>query len=414
MAKKQKYQWRIGEKPPIIDDHSKVKLDIIAAYVAKYLEIYFQNLNARNLKLSIVDGFAGGGLYQDDIKGSPIRILESIQQAKMEIAFKRDTQNMPPFSLNIDYFFVEKCKNTFNFLSKTLNDFGYKSDNIITINDAFENKVDEIILKIQQKSRSERCIFILDQYGYMDATIATVKKIFTKMKNAEIILTFSTDSLIDYLTVDRPQTLLNLGLTKEDAEYILNLTDDDDCTRAKLQPILFQSIVQASGALHYTPFFIRSAVSNRSYWLFHFSTVAKARDEMTKLHWQNHNTSVHYGSAGLNMLGYNHRFKESLFGDVFLFDQTAKEKSIAMLKNELPEIIFNQKSIVFSDLVTKVINHTPATIDMLKESLNEHVSYGEIIVKSEEGITRKKSSSIKHSDRITTPYAPQKRFYFPN
>lgn len=49
----------------------------------------------------------------------------------------------------------------------------------------------------------------------------------------------------------------------------------------------------------------------------------------------------------LNMLGYNHRFKESLFGDVFLFDQTAKEKSITTLKNELPEIIYNQKQLYF-------------------------------------------------------------------
>ncbi len=49
---------------------------------------------------------------------------------------------------------------------------------------------------------------------------------------------------------------------------------------------------------------------------------------------------------------------------------------------------------------------------MLKESLNEHVNYGEIIVKSEDGITRRKSSSIKQNDKIMIPYAQQKRFYF--
>ena len=80
-----------------------------------------------------------------------------------------------------------------------------------------------IINDIKSKSKKNgRSIFILDQYGYKDAPIPVIRKIFLSLKKAEVILTFSIDSLIDYLTENNPKVLQNMGLTKEECERIFD------------------------------------------------------------------------------------------------------------------------------------------------------------------------------------------------
>ena len=351
-----------------------------------------------SLKLTIIDGFAGGGIYKGDITGSPIRIKRAVESSKEIIKFEKEQSKCMPVDFNIDYMFIEKKRDSFSFLKKTLTDFGYECAKIKCILGEFSLQLDKIIQHIKEKSRSQRAIFILDQYGYADAPIKDINKIFTNLKKAEVILTFSMDSLIDYLTRDNPATLLNLGLEKEDIERIFDVKEDSDFSRAKLQPILYEGIVNASGADYFTPFFIKCDKSNRSYWLFHFSSHPTARDEMMKLHWDEQNTFQHYGNAGLRMLvGYDSAKKNTLFE----FDDFAKENSINSLSKEIPKIIYSHKEVSFGNLRNSIINQTPATIDIIKESLSIPMETGEIYVKSsDKKSNRCKSSRIKNDDLL--------------
>jgi three-Cys-motif partner protein len=398
LAKKCKYDWRIGEELPSIDSHSLVKLDIIERYMEIYLKFLTKGCFTSSLKLTIIDGFSGGGLYKGNIAGSPLRIKKAIASAEKIIEFEKEKANCVPINFHIDFKFIEKKKDTFLFLKKTLKDFSINSPQTECIFGEFSSHLTSIIKYIKNKGRAERAIFILDQYGYSDAPIKDVYKIFTNLKNAEVILTFSMDSLIDYLSKSNPNTLLNLGLKKDDVEKILDLKEDSDFSRAKLQPLLYQSIVAASGAKYFTPFFIKCDSSNRSYWLFHFSSHPTARDEMIKLHWNKQNTFCHYGKAGLNMLvGYDSKYNNS----IFKFDNFAKENSIKLLSEELPKIIYNQQEISFGKLRNIVINQTPATIDIIKESLAKPMDTREIFVKSsDKKSNRLKSSRIKNDDLL--------------
>ena len=411
MGKVKKYNWIIGETLPSIDQHSLIKLEIIEEYLRIYLEVLTQNHNMDSLKLTVVDGFAGGGVYQNDIKGSPLRIYEVLEQTKHLINFKRESNNYKKISFDIDLHYVEKCNYAFPFLQKTMNERGYR-ENLHLYHGEFEKYLDHIIKSVQIKSkRAHRSIFILDQYGYADASVKSIKKIFTNLKNAEVILTFSVDSLIDYITRKNPTVLTNMGVSKEDCERLFDIKEDNDFSRSMIQPLLYETIVKLTGAKFYTPFFIKSDTSNRSYWLFHLSSHSKARDEMMKLHWNRQNTFEHFGKPGLKMLiGYDSSKENSLF-EYYKFDHGAKEKSILSLAEELPEIIYASESIQFKDLKNSVINEIPVTIDTLKESLSKHIQYGEILAISKDGSIRQKSSTIKDSDIIMRPKRVQKRMF---
>jgi len=321
LGKVKKYNWILGEEFPVVDDHSIVKLEIIERYIEIYLTVLTQSHVMDSLKLTVIDGFAGGGLYNGNIKGSPLRIYESIQKTQKLINYERKIKNYKQINFDIDLHLVEKCKNAYAFLEYTMKQYGY-SHNLCMYNGKFEDQLDTLIQKIQKKS-----------------------KIFKKLKKVEVILTFSVDSLIDYISRKNPKLLTNMGLSKEDCERIFDVKEDNDFARSKIQPILYRTIVNQTGASFYTPFFIKSDTSNRSYWLFHLSSHSKARDEMMKLHWDKQNTFQHFGKAGLKMLiGYASTNKNSLF-EVYGFDHGAKEKSLDTLSEELPALIHAYENI---------------------------------------------------------------------
>ena len=62
MSKKgDKYEWIVGYPPPPIDPHSLVKHKIIGRYLECYIKVLMGNPRIDSLKISVVDGFAGGG-----------------------------------------------------------------------------------------------------------------------------------------------------------------------------------------------------------------------------------------------------------------------------------------------------------------------------------------------------------------
>lgn len=410
MANKKKYNWNLKEDLPDIDDHSLVKLDIIENYMEIYLKFLTKSAHCRSLKLTIVDGFSGGGLYKNNITGSPIRIKKSINNAKSIISFEKERTNCPPIDFNIDFRFIEKNHFAHEHLKVVLGDYGYLCDYTECILGEFSKNLDNLLFDIQNKSKSQRAIFILDQYGYSDAPLTDINKIFRTLKNAECILTFSMDSLIAYISDYNAKVLTNLGLSKEDCEQILDVRKDTSFSRSKIQPLLYKSIVDASGAKYYTPFFIKSDKSNQAYWLFHLSSHPTARDEMIKLHWKEQNTFQHFGKAGLQMLlGYNSENKLNLFE----FDNFAKQQSIDTLGNEIPKLIKNKKEIQFDLLKEIIVNETPASFEIIKESLSNSIQSGEIDVKSYDGKSkRKKFTTIQNADIIKWTGQKQTSLFF--
>lgn len=411
MAKTEKYIWNIGSPLPIIEDHSLVKLEIIE----KYLEAYIQHLTilpvTSSLKCAIVDGFSGGGLYKNisgqEILGSPLRILDTIERLKKEIAFERENKKFKQIDFDISIYCIEKNAATFNFLQQTLTDRGLNHLAQI-VNGEFEKVYSSIIQKLRDK-KYKKAIFLLDQYGYTDATINTIKSILGGFVNAEIILTFACDSLIDYLTIKNKLALLKLGLDNYDIEKLLDTKQDNDDNRKILQFRLLKSIIDKVGACYYTPFFVQGQKTHRAYWLLHFSNHPIARNEMLKLHYKNHNSFIHYGGEGLDMFGYSTKNKNTMF----LFTEEDRIRGLNLIKKQIQNKIIDYDNKTFGTLIQNEINNTPATIETIRESLKDQLYYGDIEIidiKAKKKINNPKNIKLEHLIKI--PKYKQQRFKF--
>ena len=108
MPRGKHYDW--GNGPAELDPHSVTKHDVLAGYIRRYLEQ--RTLNARGrerLKITLVDGFCGGGLYKirgNDklVHGSPLRMLAAVEEARVLINQARTK----PIELDAQYVFIDK------------------------------------------------------------------------------------------------------------------------------------------------------------------------------------------------------------------------------------------------------------------------------------------------------------------
>ena len=399
----EKYFWGDGHIPTI-DVHSTKKHEVLREYLRQYILIVGGSpIQRKSLTLSLIDGFAGGGLYKmsnDQVhQGSPLIFLRSTEEASFQLSQDRE------FTLNAEYFFVEKEKPFLNFLRKLLIDEGYKNridKNIFLIKGTFEENITEIIAAIQKRGRKWRSIFLLDQYGYSDVTIATLKNIFLQLPQAEVILTFAVDSMIDYMTnsPECEKMLNNLGL-----EYNLSSLKEEKQQkkwRSAIQFKLYRQLVESVGAKFFTNFFIKSSESSRSYWLLHLSMHSKARDEMQKLHWSFQNHFVSEGRIGLDMLAYDpYQDVDFTKQPSFSFTEEDKERAVESLFSEIPKLITNNEVSVGSFFESQC-NNTPATFQMLADALKNLYQENEIVVLNEKGKRKRKGSKIKLKDRLVS------------
>ena len=109
--KKEKYTWAIGKPLPNLDEHSQAKHRIISDYIQRYVEVYMSNTSIEGLRLSIVDGFSGGGKYRDiltneTVDGSPFVILNAIKEVEERINKDRIKRR----SIDAHYFFIDCIK----------------------------------------------------------------------------------------------------------------------------------------------------------------------------------------------------------------------------------------------------------------------------------------------------------------
>jgi hypothetical protein len=232
-----------------------------------------------------------------------------------------------------------------------------------------------------------------------------VRTILEGLENAEVILTFATDFLIDYLSSDSAtQAKLNkLGISLPTRSIETEKSKNN--WRRAIQLTLHREIQQKTNAKFYTPFFIRSKDSHRDFWLIHLSGHHRARDVMVGLHWELNNCFAHYGKPGLNMLGYDPdqdlTLKPQTWLPGFFFDETAKNLTLESLYAELPFFLHRTgEPIDFKTLFSKISNETPSTSDILREVIRDLTIDGVISVRDRTGLTTRRAGAQDDSDVI--------------
>ncbi|RZI59396.1 MAG: three-Cys-motif partner protein TcmP, partial [Zymomonas sp.] len=308
MAEARHYDWILGGTLPELGLHSFAKHRIFDAYIAAYIRTLTKSHITRRLKLTLVDGFCGGGRYAmggGEVDGSPLRMLASVERAQVEL----DAARARGLQVDAEFVFVDANRDHVDFLREVLRQRGY-GDRIgrdIHIHaERFEDVSDDIIRRIQAKGRAHRSLFFLDQYGWSAVTFATIRRIMSSLQNPEVILTFMVDHLVNLLNDRMIDTagLSAIDLKRSDVQAMLQMKEQRGWKRL-IQNTLYEHIQRNTGAEYYSPFFIHpEGGSNRDYWLLHLSRHHQAREEMGKIHWELENTFEHFGRAGFNSLGF--------------------------------------------------------------------------------------------------------------
>lgn len=407
---KSRYLWIPGDPPPLIAKHSQAKHDVLRDYIAKYVEVLTADPRQEELRLTLIDGFAGGGIYieessNSEVLGSPLLMIESIRDAEA-IA---QTRRHKPFRIDAQFVFVERDKATADYLKGTLRSRSYShliGQTIQVLHGTFADHFNDILSVIQRRGRTHRALFLLDQYGYKDVPFSILRRVFETLPHAEVILTFASEWLVDYLA-DTPESELirrRIGLELP-FDSIGELKRQSGDWKRVIQLALHEQIYRQSGASFYTPFFIHSIEAHRSYWLIHLSGHAKARDVMATLHWNKHNYFEHYGRPGLKMLGYNPKLDyESQGYRVFDFDAEARVITIEALLAELPSRIpKHPDKVQFSELFSVITNETPANAEIVKEVIQRLSIDGEVLIYDEHGDQRGRGVTVSAKDSVCRP-----------
>lgn len=418
------YNWKNG--PDLIQPHSIAKHRILQSYLAAYFQTLVSSPNQDVLRLTLVDGFAGGGLYVHTdtgelVKGSPFIFLDATREA--DFLINKDRRK--PVELRVDYFFIEANRHAHAHLDKVLREKGYGNrigHDIHLRHAKFQDEADGIIDFIKSKSpKKGRSIFALDQYGYKDVPTPVIRKIFAHLPSAEVILTFGVDSLLNFASDgDLTQSLLDeIGVPDILQDRSINeIKSSEKDWRLFIQSALYRSLVSQCGAKHYTPFFIRNKKGHGDYWLIHLSQHHRARDVMTEVHWNNNNYFIHYGGSGLDMfqmVGYDPDHDDDRKGQTclgFEFDDIARKASIAALNEQIPRRVYaNDEGLSFGELFATTCNESPASAAIYRDSLGFLLEEKVIEIISPDGGKRRSAQQIKSNDQIMAPL--QRPLFFP-
>lgn len=126
-----------------------------------------------------------------------------------------------------------------------------------------------------------------------------------------------------------------------------------------------------------------------------------------ELHWMHGNHFSHFLEPDLYVLGHHSGIGTRLrdqndmdFGLAFEFDAVAKEQCCDGLGQKLVSKIFDTDGIRFGQLLNNVGNRTPATANMIRQSLDPAIRARDLEVISERGVRRAQGSSLRESDVI--------------
>ncbi|WP_341991294.1 three-Cys-motif partner protein TcmP [Azorhizobium sp. AG788] len=372
---KDSFRWVVGQSAPKIESHSNAKLDLLAAYLDRYFETVASQPQIDNIAITLVDGFSGGGKYQlfgEERPGSPLVLLEAVKRAERLLNESR----RKPLILDAKFYFIDANRDAVDYLRQTLTDKGYGDDinsgRIIILPGEFEALWVDVLNGIRSRQRAGRSLFVLDQKGWNQVQFATIRTILRDLPKAEVLLTFAVDWLLSYLNEGPAfaSAMAKVGIQGQQlAEYIEARGDAGH--QYVIPRLLARDIQQMTGAPFFTPFFLRSQQAGRHLWLVHLSKIVTARNVMVESHWTVGNTSLHRGTAGLNMLGFDPHWADGVAFD-FGFDAQAQADINTAIIDQLPhrvEALERRGVPTVGHLIEEIANDTAATRDQMEASI---------------------------------------------
>ena len=405
------FVWSPGSPPPEIEEHSLAKLSVLRDYLPSYIDKLCVGSPRDEFKLDLIDGFSGGGLFLKngvEVSGTPLIMLEEAEASHRRLNKRR----VKPLRFDFKFHFVDVKREHTLYLETVLFERRYDipEHSVAVHTKAFEDVADEIISDVNRRQpRAGRAIFLLDQTGFSQVPFGLIRKILDRLANAEVILTFAVETLINHLA-DHPNLVTAVEPIELSHDLLRDLIDMKESAggKALVQRVFRDHLRARTGATFDTPFFIRPKQSRRALWFVHLSRHPVARDVMIQCHWNNFNTFEHHGSGGLDMMGWD-PLKSGLpplFGFSEFDAQLMHQELLETLPSRLPSFGLDLP-VPVNELRTALANHTAARfsdLDKVLLTLAEENYFD--ILNSEGKVRQRRLTHLSGTDLIALSSRP--------
>ncbi|UZE93092.1 MAG: three-Cys-motif partner protein TcmP [Candidatus Nealsonbacteria bacterium] len=181
-----------------------------------YLVPYLTKVSRLGKLITIVDGFAGPGLYDDGSEGSPFIICKTIEKTGVKAVV----------------ILIDSDRDCFEKLERNLKEFVDKKTAILFMGDF--NKITPKIIKITKNCPT---FFYIDPFGIKGLEFDNLKKIFDKVRiiSTEVLINFNYQTLLREYKINPTLTDEVMG-----GNYYREILEDDKITRDEKERIIIE------------------------------------------------------------------------------------------------------------------------------------------------------------------------------
>ena len=237
-----------------------------------------------------------------------------------------------------------------------------------------------------ETGRFGNVLFNLDQYGYANVSLETIKAILLRHGSAEVFLTFAIEALRAFRKkTDLENDLRDIGITEDD--WFITTEKEK---LGIFEKSVFDTFQNCSP--YVSPFCINNPNGWR-YWMLHFANRHTARSVYNDMLHEN-STSVHFGRFGLRMFQYDRRD----IGGLFEFNKDDRKNSLEQLPDDIARLVSEYGDAVdMGEFYQVAFKETPAHSDDIHEAI---LLNPDIEVLTPNGGPRRKANTISAGDTI--------------
>ena len=416
MSKRRRYSWKNGNA--VLNDHSRIKFNVLEDYLYEYILVRCRDSRRDKLRLAILDGFCGGGIYnsaQDEseiIYGSPVIFIDTVIRAANWINEERKITNIR--SLFIECLIVlndtdqyalrsvkEQVERHINISSE---DNSFVKFEVVIHKGIFEECSNFLVSEIV-KRKYPNVICNLDQYGSSDVLFPTIRSLLDIAKSVEIFLTFSIGAFVNHLkkddTTDLKRKLEKLGVPVDDSLFDVDQSDRKEWLKFA-EGLVFEFFRQYSHFV--SPFAIHNP-KGWKYWLLHFTNNHVGRQVYNDVLHDNADHQAHFGRSGLRML--SNKLIDGV-SQLHLFGSYTRNISFEELTYDIPwHIDKNHGEMTVLDFYRSAYNQTIAHSEDIDRAM---INSSEVDIVTPKGNSRRSVKQISSSDIVRMKC--QRSFYF--
>lgn len=280
----------MSEIPWVIEEQTKIKLELLEQYISPWMSILFSNQARYNLPeiLLYFDGFSGPGVYfKDDKKqshcdGSPL-IVANV--ANRYIKEKKDRK--------VFMFCIDKKLDCANILEDKLQKKNYFKQLWQVYNGSFDDIVNKIVDEIERLRLTDQpMFFFIDPFGYSDYPMSTLRRLL-RYPRVELFINFMIYDIVRFFDQSNFKDNFLKLFGMDDVEYSNTFESTNfnypEKKQAYLLNVYCKKLTEIAKANFVMPFRINTPGrgTRPKYYLIHASKNIKAlkvmKDAMAKV-----------------------------------------------------------------------------------------------------------------------------------